>query len=191
MRRPRPHIFVILGMLTAFLSVGCATGRAPDSGASRASADSVQAKIKPLVEDLYLKTRDLEAIYLDLRTVANAFAFLPDDRQLSHIQKTALYVQNALQGATHQWEFLSIMEDIKPAARQDYFTLRHRALQKTADETRYDVRFLKLYQAYITNAEAQKDINGAAALMDGIQKIYGRLIDAIAPLVRQGLPTTI
>ena len=49
MRRPRPHIFVILGMLTAFLSVACATGRAPDPGASRASADSVQAKIKPLV----------------------------------------------------------------------------------------------------------------------------------------------
>jgi hypothetical protein len=102
MIRPLSHIFVILGMLIAFLSVGCATGRAPDSGASRASADSVQAKIKPLVEDLYLKTRDLEAICLDLRTVANTFAFLPDDRQLSHIQKTALYVQNALQGATHQ-----------------------------------------------------------------------------------------
>lgn len=191
MRQPRSRTCIILGMLMAFLTVGCATGKAPDSGAANDPANNVREKLKPLVESLYLKTKDLEAIYLDLRSIANAYAFLPDDRQLSHIQKTALYVQNALQDASHQWEFLSIMEDIKPAARQDYFTLRHKALQKTSDETGYDVRFLKLYQAYITNAAAQKDITGALAVIEDIRKIYDQLIDAIAPLVRQGLPTTI
>ena len=97
MRRSRPQVLVILGMLIAFLPMACTTGKGPDSAATDASANSVQAMIKPLVEDLYLKTKELEVVYLDLRTVANAFAFLPDDRQLGYIQKTALYARNALQ----------------------------------------------------------------------------------------------
>jgi hypothetical protein len=190
-KRLRFLIFITAGIVIVFLSAACTTGKVTGSGSASLSADKTQAQIKPLVEALYLKIKDLEVIYLDLRTVANAHAFLPDDLQLSYIQKTALYVRIALQSASSQWEILSIMQDIKPAALQDYYTLRHRALSRALDETGYDLIFLKLYKAYISSAEAQKDILSALTVIEEIRNIYGQLIDAIAPLVRQGLPTSI
>jgi len=190
-KRLKFSIFIFAGICIAFFSAACTTGREPDSGSANPSADKTQAQIKPLVETLYLKTKDLEVIYQDLRTVANAHALLPDDLQLSYIQKTALYVQIVLQSASSQWEFLSMMESIKPAALQDFYTLRHRALRKTLDETGYDIRFLKLYKTFITSTEAQKDILSALTTIEEIRNIYGQLIDAIAPLVHQSLPTSI
>jgi hypothetical protein len=191
MRLSKSDIFVAAALLALFCCTACSTGGGPAAGGADDPAGKMQERIKPMVEALYLQTKELEAIYLDLRTVARAHAFLPDDLQLSHIQKAALYVQNALQGAFHQWEFLSIMDDIKPAAVRDYYTLRHQAMKEALDETASDVRFLKLYQAYITSAEAQTDIGRALSAIEEIQKTYGQLIEAIAPLVRQARPALV
>lgn len=182
---------VAMSTLLVIAPTACTTGRSADRAHAEEAVAKVQEQIKPLVESLFLKTKALEADYLDLRAVANVHAFLPDDLQLSHIQKAALYIQLALQKASSQWELLSIMEDIKPTAVQDYYTLRHKGLRKALDETGYDISFVKLYQTFITNADAQKHITNALGVIEEIDKIYVQLIEAVAPLVRKGLPTEV
>lgn len=179
------------GLLLIFWAASCSTAPVPGADSAGTPAESVKARIKPMVEALYLKTRHLETAYLDLRSVANSHAFMPGDLQLSHIQKSALYIQLTLQSAFDQQEFLSIMDDIKPGAMQDFYTLRHKALRKARDETGYNISFLKIYEAFITSADARKYIHSALEDMEQISKIYNQLMEAIAPLVRKGRTTAI
>jgi hypothetical protein len=83
------------------------------------------------------------------------------------------------------------MEEIRAEALPDYYTLGHQGLVKAAEETVYDVRFTRLYLNFVESAEAKKDIRKSLDLIDGIQTLYTQLIDALAPLVHQGPPTSI
>ena len=135
-----------------------------------------------------MHTKELREIYLDLRSVAQAHSFKGLDEQLNYIQKASLYIEKSLIGASHQWEFFSIMHDIRSAAIVDYFTLRHKGLGRAANEARYDVKFITVYQSQITNPVAKEDIDRALSVIAEIRTIYDELTTAIAPVARGGKP---
>ncbi len=170
-------------LLAALLAVSCSIATSSTSRPDNDLTAKVQTRIKPLVEALYLNTREQLAIYGDLRSVAQAHALGGDDKQLNYLQKAALYVQKTHLSSWHQWEMLSIMEDIRDEARLDYYTLRRKGLHQAMDEEVYDERFITIYQTQISHAEAQKDIQRALKMIQRNRKIYRQLIDAIAPLV--------
>ena len=145
----------------------------------------VQRRIQPLVEQLYLNTMELKEVYRDLRSVSQAHAFRGDDEQLNYVQKAALYVQKSYLSALHQWEFLSLMEDIRTAAIVDYYTLRHKGLSQAINASVGDERFIKIYRAYIKSAAAIQDIDAALKLIVDNRNLFEQLAAAIAPLVRQ------
>ena len=174
-------ILVIICTLTA-----CAFKYA--SNEHRESTLSVSSEVKQrvltLVEQLYLNSRELKEVYRDLRSVAQVHAFSGDDEQLNYVQKAALYIQKSYLSAIHQWEFLSLMEDIRPAAIVDYYTLRYKGLSQAIVESASDERFITIYHAYINNAAAFEDIEAAIKLIVDNRNLFKQLTEAIAPLVR-------
>jgi hypothetical protein len=102
---------------------------------------------------------------------------------LDYIQKTALFVQDALQEARHQWEFFSIIDDIKEQARRDYFTLRFKGLTEASADLQFDISLVELYTPFITNAVASNDTENAVETMRAIQRNYKELLSLIEPLV--------
>ena len=148
-------------------------------------ATEVQRRILPLVEQLYLNTMELKEVYRDLRSVSQAHAFRGEDEQLNYVQKAALYVQKSHLSAMHQWEFLSLMEDIRTDAMVDYYTLRYKGLSQAIDASVGDERFIKIYRAYIKNAAAIQDIDAALKLIVDNRNLFEQLTAAIAPMVRQ------
>ncbi len=148
-------------------------------------AIEVQQHIRPLVEQLYLNTMALKEEYRDLRSVSQAHAFRGDDEQLNYVQKAALYVQKSYLSSMHQWEFLSLMEDIRATAIVDYYTLRYKGLSQAIDASVGDERFIKIYRAYIKNEAALQDIDAALKLIVDNRNLFEQIKAAIAPLVRQ------
>ena len=191
MKMPRYCRFITTGFLVGVLAAGCAAGPFHGSSELANPAFKISEKIQPLLEKLYLYTKDLDQIRLDVRADAHVRAFLPGDPQLNYVQKAASYVEHASLIAMQQWELLSIVQDIKPEALIDYYTLRHKALGRAFDETRYDAQFLGLYQPFVERSQAKEDIQKALNVINDIQAIYSRLIEEVAPLVRQGLPTSL
>lgn len=191
MKQPKRLWYMLGPVLLAALVMACSTARDRGNISQDAPESPGHKRIKALVERLYLESKELKTIYLDLRAISNAHAFLPDDLQLNYLQKSALYVEKAHLSAHHQWELFAIMNAIRPSSAMDYYTLRHQSLGQAANQARYDQRFLEVYRPFISSEEAQKEIGRALASIDEIQKLYTELMEAIAPLVRKGTPTAI
>ncbi len=168
-------------VLTACAASKSAPNDQPEPGIAR----EVQSLITPMVETLYLNTRELIETYRDLRAVARAHAFRADDDQLNYVQKIALYVLKSHDSSYHQWEFLSLMHDIRPSATMDYFTLRHKGLHKAAREALDDERFIEIYQSKITHPAANTDIDRALTIIRANRKILLNIAAAIAPMVHR------
>lgn len=176
------------GLAIAFLIGGCLADHAAHSESNFGPASSVQEQIKPLVEQLFLNYKTIDGIFHDLQAVAQAHLFQADDAQLNYVQKACLYVQKAALGAYHQWDILSILEDIRPAALRDYYTLRHKGLLWAAGEIDSDIRFLNLYREFISNTTAREDIDQALGVMKANRELYGRMAEIIAPLINKARP---
>lgn len=178
---PAVVVLVILWALS-----GCAPGGTSIEGEepSLSVTEEVQRRILPLIEQLYLNSRELKEVYRDVRSVSQAHAFRGDDEQLNYVQKAALYIQKSQLSAMHQWEFLSLMEDIRSSAIVDYYTLRYKGLSQATVASVGDERFITIYRAYIKNAAALQDIDAALKLIMDIRNLYEQLKSAIAPLVR-------
>ncbi len=155
---------------------------------SLAMTAEVQRRILPLIERLYHNSKELKEEYRDLRAVSQAHAFRGDNEQLNYVQKAALYIQKSHLSAMHQWEVLSLIEDIRPAAIVDYYTLRYKGISQATVELVGDERFITIYRAYIKNAEALEDIDAALKLIVDIRNLFDQLKEAIAPLVRKKMP---
>ena len=189
MKAKLAHISMVSVLLFACMLMACATVDSSDTSANNTLVDGVQARIKPQVETLYLNVRELQEIYSGLRKLAQAYAIRGDNLQLDYVQKAAIYIQKSYHSASHQWEFLSIMEDIRSEAQIDYYTLRHKGLRYATNEAVYDERFIKIYRSQITNAEALKDIDRALEIIEANRDIFNQIMKAIAPLVRKSGPT--
>lgn len=179
-RLMRPWMAVTL---TLVLLAGCATGAGrKDDGTSGNGASVTRQELKTTVEALYLNNLALRDVYRDLRGMARAHLFLPDDDRLNQLQKICLYVDSALRTGMHQWEMLSIMDDIRPAATGDYFTLRQKSLAVAMDRTRWDQRFIDLYRTGIMNGAVQQKVDAAIRRIERNLSLFKRLMDLSAPL---------
>jgi hypothetical protein len=191
MKQPIRLWYMPGAVLLAALVMACSTARYRADYPQDAAESPGHERIAALVERLYLESKELKTIYLDLRAISTTHAFLPDDLQLSYLQKSALYVEKAHLSAHYQWELFAIMNAIRPSSVMDYYTLRHQSLGQAANQARYDRRFLEVYRPFISSEEAQEEIRRALAAIDKIQALYTELMAAIAPLVRKGPPTAI
>jgi hypothetical protein len=136
---------------------------------------------------LYLNHKNLNHIYRNLHDVA-LDAMAGSDRQLSYIQKTYLFVNEANLMCFYQWELLSITDYIKEDYKTDYFTLRVKDLDRAIFESKDRVNSLKLYYGFIEIETARKLIDDAVGVIEANIYIYETLMDLLKPLANPPNP---
>ena len=175
----RKHLYAALVLVTLVSGVSaCASARSSD----REPAAIDVSRINPLIESLKLHTVALDRQYSLLRASAADYAFRGLDEQLNYIQKAALFVQSALEGAKHQWEILSIVDYIKEETLRDYFTLRLQGLKTASTELAHHITLVDLYAARLKADLPRQDAAQALKILKTIQEDYAQLMTALAPL---------
>lgn len=189
MKCPQTLALIAVGMFLGMICGACTGGQIPAPASATLSPGNGFRELKPVVEALYLKTREFQTVYSELRTLAQGHVLGAKDVQLNYLQKTALYVQHACENADHQWQLFSILDYIKPSAMADYLNLRNKALKRATHELKYDRQFLQIYGPFITHPDAQREIQRALGYIDDIQALYDRLLKSLAPVVYKEIPT--
>jgi hypothetical protein len=152
-----------------------------------AQKNTLFSRLETQLGRLYLNHKSLNQIYRNLHDVA-LDAMGGSDRQLSYIQKTYLFVNEANLMCFYQWELLSITDYIKEDYQSDYFTLRVKDLDRAIFESKDRVNSLKLYYGYIEIETARKLIDEAVGLIEANIYIYETLMDLLQPLANPPNP---
>jgi hypothetical protein len=140
-----------------------------------------EERLDEIVGRLFMNYKNLSSVYRDLHEAALDNLNGPD-QQISYIQKTYLFVNEANLMCYYQWELLSIIGYIKEESKSDYFTLRVKDLDNAIFESKDRVNSLKLYYAYIENTSAKKSIDDAIGLIEANIYIYEEVLQILKPL---------
>jgi len=138
-------------------------------------------RLEEIVGRLFINYKSLSSVYRDLHEAALDNLNGPD-QQLSYIQKTYLFVNEANLMCFDLWKLLSIIDYIKDESKSDYFTLRIKDLGNTIFESKDRINSLKLYHAYIENTSAKKSIDEAIGLIEANIYIYEEVLQILKPL---------
>ena len=164
----------ILMKVTVILMLGLVTTIAQPCAAAQSVDKSL---VKEKTEQLYLNYDQLDSLYKDLREITSAYIY-KSDQQLNYMQKIALYINEARLTSYYQWQMLSVIEYIKPAYLDDYYTLRKKDLLKAIKDLDFLLSLLDLYTTYIDNKaalqpveEAVTNIKGTIYLFEGLVKM--------------------
>jgi hypothetical protein len=134
--------------------------------------------IKEKTEQLYLNYKQLDRYYKDLREITNAYIY-ESDEQLNYMQKIALYINEARLTGYYQWQMLSVIEYIKPAYLNDYYTLRKKDLQKAVKDMNFLLSLLGLYTTYIENKAALQPVGEAITNIKGTVYLFEGLVQML------------
>ena len=140
-----------------------------------------EERLEEIVGRLFINYKSLGNVYHDLHEAALDNLNGPV-QQLSHIQKTYLFVNEANLMCFYQWQLLSIIGYIKEESKSDYFTLRVKDLDKAIFESKDRINSLKLYYAFIENTSAKKSIDEAIGLIEANIYIYEQVRQILKPL---------
>jgi len=146
------------------------------------------AVLAPDIERLYLSWDELDQTYKDIKFIERGFLFDPDDRQLGHVQKVGLYVQDATVRIRHRWEQLSVLHFIRPEMMRDYLTLNVKELTSAIREIGYDEKFLTIYGSFITHEAVIEDVNRALAKIRKNLDVLNQILEKILPLTNATAP---
>lgn len=152
------------GIIILAVLAGCAT-------------TSIAPRWEPLktsVEALYLNYWDLKGLHSDLHAAARMH-IEQSGSQLAEIQSAARFVQQANLIAFYQWELLSITEYIRDTARRDFFTLRQRDLIDASGKTQDLILSIKVYEAFIRDAQALGIIDECIQRIEKHITLYQRM----------------
>ena len=138
-------------------------------------------RLEEIVGRLFINYKSLKNVYRDLHDAA-LDNLSGSDQQLSYIQKTYLFVNEANLMCFDQWKLLSIIDYIKDERKSDYFTLRIKDLDNTIFESKDRINSLKLYYAYIENTSAKKSIDEAIGLIEANIYIYEKVLQILKPM---------
>ena len=157
--------------------------------AVKTQAESTENSLESRVEKLYLNYRELDHIYKELHNEAVSQISGPDI-QLSYIQKSYLFINEANLVCFYQWRLLSITPYIKNERKSDFFTLRVKGLDKAIFESRDRINSLKLYYSFIDSQSVQKLIDSAKDKEkedpDKAIALYQKAIDEITAMDATG-----
>jgi hypothetical protein len=134
--------------------------------------------VKEKTEQLYLNYNQLERLYKDLREITSAYIY-ESDEQLNYMQKIALYINEARLTSYYQWQMLSVIEYIKSAYLNDYYTLRKKDLQKAIKDLDFLLSLLDLYTTYIENKNALKPVDEAITNIKGTIYMFEGLVQML------------
>ncbi len=154
---------LLLGLTLVFVQPGTA------------ASEPNEALLKEKTEQLFLNYKLLDGFYKNLREVTSAYIYQPD-QQLNYMQKIALFVNEARLTSYYQWQMFSIMDYIKPAYKQDYYTLRRKDLQKAKTDLTFLLSLLDLYATYIDNKAALQPVDEAVTNIKGTVYLFEGLI---------------
>ena len=177
MKKRCANLFSTILVLSAALAVAACTTLPTAQEPAAGGID----RLKPLIESLKLDTVALEEQYRLLRATAADYAFRSDE-QLNYVQKTALFVQSALEGARHQWEVLSIVDYVKTEAVGDYCTLRAQGLKTAYAELAVNITLVDLYGTLLKAEVPRSDAAEALKVLQVIRQDYEQLLSAVEPL---------
>jgi hypothetical protein len=155
--------------------------------AAGARENTLYGRLETQLGRLYLNHKSLNHVYRNLHDVA-LDSMAGSDRQLSYIQKTYLFVNEANLMCFYQWELLSIADYIKEDYQADYFTLRVKDLDRAIFESKDRVNSLKLYFGFIENETARKLIDDAVGLIEANIYIYETVMELLRPLANPPNP---
>ena len=147
--------------------------------------------LTPPIEALYLSWRELDEVHKDIKSLEQGFLFDPDARQLGHIQKIALYLQDASLRIHHQWERLSVIHYIRPEMMRDYVTLSVNGLTTARDAVGYDRMFMQIYAAGVQNEAVLADLKRASALIDKNVAAMQKIVERLRPIANPPWPATV
>ncbi len=152
--------------------------------------EKVIGDLTPDIEALYLSWHDLDRIYKDIKFLERGFLFDANDRQLGHVQKAALYVQDASVRIHHRWEQLAVLHYIRPEMLRDYLTLGVKGLTSAKAEIDYDLNFLQVYTAFIENDGMLEAFDRARDRIEGGVNLMDRILQKLVPLTNDTAKAT-
>jgi hypothetical protein len=144
-------------------------------------AGANEARLKEKTEQLFLNYKILEALYGDLREITGGYIYNSDE-QLNYMQKMTLFVNEARMICYYQWQLLSVMDYIKPEAKNDYYTLRRKDLLKAKTDLAFVLSLLDLYRNYIVNKAALQPVDEAAVNIKANVYIFESLMELLDEL---------
>jgi hypothetical protein len=177
----RSLIFLVI---LIFCTLGCSHTTQRQCPDFSPGVSEQMSLMKPIVEDLYMNHLELYHLYTDLHQVAKYYLFTPGE-QLSYIQKTALFIQEAYRLGRAQWELFSVLEYIRPEAINDYFTLRAKGLENTIDDVRFTMKEIDLYKGFIENPEALKICRDAMGMIEANIRMMEKLLELTRPMTNK------
>jgi hypothetical protein len=139
-----------------------------------------QERLSDIIGRLYLNHRQLTDVYRKLHDEALNAVNGPE-QQLSYIQKTYLFVNEANLICFYQWELLAVIDYIKDTHRSDYLTLRIKDLDRAIFESRDRVNSLKLYHAFIASDALRGLIEQATGLIEANIYMYEEVLELLKP----------
>ena len=180
------HIFFIWVILN-----GCSAALQPEMRASDPGHEErVIGDLTPDIEALYLSWHDLDQVYKDIKFLERGFLFDENDRQLGHVQKAALYVQDASVRIHHRWEQLAVLHYIRPEMLRDYLTLGVKGLTSAKAEIDYDLNFLHVYTAFIENDGMLEAFDRARGRIERCVDLMDRILKKLVPLTNDTAKST-